>query len=61
MPQPNPQGLQRENGTEDAVDSTGWRTVLLSAHIGQPQLITSQASVGYAAPISQGQPREGVS
>ena len=61
MPQPNPQGLRRVNGTKDAVDSAGWGTVLLSAHIGQSQLITSQAPVGYAAPISQGQPREGVS
>lgn len=54
LPQPDPQGLRRVNGTEDAVDSAGWGTALLSAHIGQPQLITSRASVGYVAPVSQG-------
>ena len=28
------------NGSEDTVDSGGWGTALLSAHIGQPQFIT---------------------
>lgn len=33
-------GPVRVNGTEDAVDSGGWGTVLPPAHIAQPQFIT---------------------